>query len=110
MTDTELANYTKAVSELADGGTPRPEDWMKRYSPLACLWYLRETSLATVKKWVAELSVPGSAEVDEDGILQQVTLGIGKVTALLTRCCVEMEMLVAPEGEGEPDGMLTDEP
>lgn len=109
MTDTELANYTTAVQELAGGGTPRPEDWMSRYSPLACLWYLRETSLATVKRWTEELSLPGSEEVDTEGVLQQVTLGIAEATRMLTSCCVEMEMLVVPEGEDAPPALVADE-
>lgn len=108
MSDTELPNYTKAVQELAGGGTPRPEDWMPRYSPLACLWYLRETSLATVKRWVAELEVPGTAEVDTDGVLQQTALGIAEATRMLTACCVEMEMLVVPEGEDAPEALAVD--
>jgi hypothetical protein len=102
----DLPNLDRAVEELGAGGTPSPEDFIPRYSPLASLWFTRQTALQTAMKWTEELQVLGMEEVDGADVLSQVTLGIAKAAALLTECCVAMEMIDPAEGEALPDGLL----
>lgn len=104
MSEVEPSNLDRAVEELANGSTPDPTDWMGRYSPLACLWYVRQATVKAAQRWAEDLELGADDELDEDGLLQRVTLGIGKAAAVLTLCCTEMEMLAAPDDEQTPDG------
>jgi hypothetical protein len=108
MAEGDLINLDRAIEELGAGGTPSPEDFIPRYSPLATLWFTRQTALQTAMKWTEDLQVPGMEDVDGTDILSQVTLGIAKAAALLTECCVVMEMISPAEGEAPPDDLFNE--
>lgn len=109
MATVELPNLERAIEELASSGTPNPEDWMPKYSPLALLWYTRECARIAAMKWVSDLQAGGTDEIDEDGILEQTTLGVTKAAAVLTACCMRMEMIEPAEGNAPPDDDLLED-